>query len=320
MKPVLTAFALVAVVEAMLVSAPARAADVAAPATSPTWTFPHDVNDVALPAQFVNGVIVIRMTVGAQSRGIDMSLDTGAGFNILDTAVMASIENATVAESPLTITDVQFGTATLHNVQFASRSFARRYGTDTRIVGVLGFGFLESAVVKIDYEHETVHLINPDGFTVPKTAAVLELDPTSKVPIVSATIGKASGRSFIIDTGASTVVAFPRLAKANPEEFTAQQELRDDAQSTYYRSFWPLCGEIRQNPYAVSHVTLGTVGIREWTVWKPDDKSCFAPAGIDGLIGYDFLRLFNVYIDYPNNRVILEPNTLYEAATNTIKW
>jgi hypothetical protein len=59
--------------------------------------------------------------------------------------------------------------------------------------------------------------------------------------------------------------------------------------------------------------------VRNWTVWKPDDKSCFTPPGIDGLIGYDFLRLFTVYIDYSNDRVILEPNKLYDVATNTIK-
>ena len=284
---------------------------------APAWTFSTGVSDVELPAKFFNGVIVIRMTVGG--RGLDMLLDSGTGFNIMDPAVISSIATPDASASLFTIAEAQFGSAALHNIRFAPRSFERRYGTDQRVVGILGFNFLQSAVVKIDYEHESVHVINPAAFSPPREGAVLALDPTARVPLVSASIGTASGTSFIIDTGAATVVVFPRLAKANPNEFTVKQELRDDAQTKYFRSFWPVCGEIQQNPYAISQISVGEVGIRDWTVWKPDDKSCFSPPGIDGLIGYDFLRLFNVYIDYASNRVILEPNKLYEIATNTIK-
>ena len=285
--------------------------------TPPSWTFPPGVNDIELPAQFLNGVIVVRMNVGG--RGVDLNLDTGTSFNVMDPAVIASLADPATTGYPFTLAEAKFGSATLHNITFASRAFDRRYGTDKRVVGILGFNFLQSAIVKIDYEHESVHVVNPAAFDPPHDAVVLELDPTARVPLVSASIGTAMGSAFMIDTGATTVVVFARLAKAYPNEFTATQELRDDAQTTYYRSFWPLCGEIQQKPYAVSQVALGKVGVRNWTVWKPEDKSCFTPPGIDGLIGYDFLRLFNVYIDYSNDRVILEPNKLYDVATNTIK-
>ncbi len=58
--------------------------------------------------------------------------------------------------------------------------------------------------------------------------------------------------------------------------------------------------------------------MRDWVVWKPDERSCFQTSW-DGLVGYDFLRLFSVYFDYPRSRVILEPNALYRSASNTIK-
>jgi len=286
-------------------------------ATAPSWSFPPGVSDIELPAQFLNGVIVVRMNVGG--RGVDLSLDTGTSFNVMDPAVISSLTVPATTGFPFSLAEAQFGSATLHNITFASRPFDRRYGTDKRIVGILGFNFLQSAIVKIDYEHESVHVLDPAMFNPPPDAVVLELDPTARVPLVSASIGTATGTSFMIDTGASTVVVFARLAKAYPNEFTADQELKDDAQTMYYRSFWPVCGEIQQKPYAVSQVSLGRLGVRNWTVWKPEDKSCFTPPGIDGLIGYDFLRLFNVYIDYSNDRVILEPNKLYDIATNTIK-
>jgi len=286
-------------------------------AAPPSWTFPPGVGDIELPAQFLNGVIIVRMSVAG--RGVDLSLDTGTSFNVMDPAVISSLADPSTTSFPFTLAEAQFGSATLHNITFISRAFDRRYGTDKRVVGILGFNFLQSAIVKIDYEHESVHIVNPLTFSPPPDAVVLELDPTARVPLVAASIGTATGTSFMIDTGATTVVVFARLAKAYPNEFTANQELKDDAQTMYYRSFWPLCGEIQQKPYAVSQVSLGKLGVRNWTVWKPEDKSCFTPPGIDGLIGYDFLRLFNVYIDYSNDRVILEPNKLYDVATNTIK-
>ena len=281
----------------------------------PLWTFPSGAKEIELPAKFRNGAIIIRMIVG--QRGVDMAVDTGSGLNFIDPSLIATATD--LSQSIPTIATARFGEAELHDIQFATRRFYRHYDKDTEVVGILGYGFFLSAVVKIDYEHESLRIIDPSTFVVPDGAAVVHIDPTNRVPIVTASIGSATGSSFILDTGAATVVVFPRLAYANPDAFTKQQELKDDAQTIYYRTFWPLCGEIRQNPYAVSQVTLGSVGVRDWIVWKPDDKSCFQPNGIDGLIGYDFLRLFNVYVDYPDSRIILEPNKLYEAATNTIK-
>ena len=295
---------------------PAAGSTPAVPAAA-SWTFPPGVSDIELPAQFLNGVIIVRMTVGG--RGVDLSLDTGTSFNVMDPAVVASLADPATTDFPFTLRQVQFGSATMSNISFASRAFDRRYGTDRRIVGILGFNFLQSAIVKIDYEHEAVHIIDPASFELPQDVAVLELNPTARVPLVSASIGAAQGSSFMIDTGAATVVVFEQLAKLYPNEFTAAHELKDDAQTMYYRSFWPVCGEIQQKPYAVSQVSLGKLGVRDWTVWKPESKSCFAPQGIDGLIGYDILRLFTVYVDYANNRVILEPNKLYQVATNTFK-
>jgi len=284
---------------------------------SPLWEFPPGRDDVVLPAHFLpNGAIIIRMT--ANGRGLDLLLDTGAP-DIIDASVASSLQDGSSPASPLVLSSVRFGDATLHDARFRVGSFYRREATDTRIVGVLGYEFLQRAVVKIDYEHESIHLLNPSSFVVPAGAAALALSPLNRVPVVAATVGTAKGAAFIIDTGATTVVVFPELARANPAEFTAQTLLKDDASSTYFRFFWPVCGEIQQDPYAVSQVVVGSVGLRDWVVWKPQDTSCFQPKGLDGLIGYDFLRFFNVYVDYPMHLLVLEPNSTYETATNTVK-
>jgi hypothetical protein len=35
---------------------------------------------------------------------------------------------------------------------------------------------------------------------------------------------------------------------------------------------------------------------------------------MDGLVGYAFLHYFNLYIDYQNSRIVLEPNDQFRAA------
>ncbi len=290
------------------------AADTSAGAT---WVLPAGSTDVSVPARFLNGVIVLRLNVAG--RGLDVALDTGFGFDMLDKSVFDSMAPAKSGDQSLVIADAQLGPAQVQGLSFESGSFYRHYDNGLSVVGVLGYDFLANEVVKIDYDHESVEIIPPSDFVVPPDAAQFPVTAGDKVPVVEAKIGDVTGSSFVIDTGATTVVAFPQLANVDPDVFSASHELKDDAQNIYYRSFWPLCGQIQQVPYSVPEVSMGSVGVRDWAVWKVGDNSCFQPKGLDGLIGYDFLRLFDVYIDYPDSRIVLEPNSVYKNAPNTVK-
>lgn len=296
---------------------PARAADTIAPGS---FVFPSGSNDVALPAQirYSNGEIVVRMTING--RGYDMLLDTGSPSNALDHSVVERLGLAVGSDKSFVFDEVAFGDVKVRQLRFFSRSFYRQREDGTTIVGIVGYDFLRNAVVKIDYDRGTVNVIEPSSFREPaEGTAQFALQPSSRVPVIAARIGNAEGASFVVDSGATTVVVFPRLAKNYPDEFTPKQELQDTGEDSYFRSFWPSCGKITQKPYAVSAIAVGAVGIRDWAVWKPDDNSCFNPEGLDGLLGYDFLRLFTLYVDYPSNRIIFEPNDRYKTAPNTFK-
>jgi len=291
------------------------------PAATPpaaTWVFPPGVTDLTIPTRFsTTGEIAIRMTVNG--RGLDLTLDTGMDRNMLDSSVFNAIALQQAGDSSATITTVQFGGATMRGLPVNKGSFFRRDEDGNLIVGVLGYDFLKAAVVKIDYDHQQVHIIDPTAFHAPQPAMQYSLYPEDRIPLVSATVGAATGGSFVIDTGATAFAVFPRLVLGNPHAFTSYQELSHDTQASYYRFFWPLCGHIEMTPYSVGQVRVENVGVKNWVVWSVPQSSCFATKRLDGLIGYDFLRLFNVYIDYPGNLVILEPNEVYKSAPNAIK-
>lgn len=291
------------------------------PATAPpaaTWVFPPGIPDLTIPARFSStGEIAIRMTVNG--RGLDLTLDTGMDRDMLDSSVFTALALHQTDDSTATIDTVRFGGATMRGLAINKGSFFRRDENGNLIVGVLGYDFLKAAVVKIDYDHQQIHIINPVAFHPPQPAMVYSLYPEDRIPLVSASVGGATGGSFVIDTGATAFAVFPRLVLGNPHAFTSYQELSHDTQVSYYRFFWPLCGHVEMTPYSVDQVRVENVGVKNWVVWSVPPSSCFATKRLDGLIGYDFLRLFNVYIDYPGNLVILEPNAVYKNAPNAIK-
>ena len=286
------------------------------PSPSPTasWVFPDGAGSVVLPARFFQyGDIVVRMTVNG--RGFDLSLDTGMSYNALDASVLDSMG---FSGQSVVFDSVSFGSAHMRELPFARGSFYRHEQDGSLIVGLLGYDFLKAAVVEIDYDHQQVRIIQPSAFHPPPGSMQYQLFSDETVPLVSADIGNAEGGSFVIDTGATTVTVFPRFVLNNRASFTSSQVLKSGEEFHYFQFFWPLCGHTELTPYSVTQVKVESVGVRNWVVWYAPPESCFAIKRLDGLIGYDFLRLFTVYVDYPQNLVVLEPNEAYKGAPNTL--
>jgi predicted aspartyl protease len=281
----------------------------------PSWVFPAGATSVVLPARFLSrGDIIVRMNVNG--RGLDLSLDTGTSYDALDSSVFSSMR----LPAPTAVFDsISFGPAQMHALPFVEGSFYRHAEDGSLIVGLLGYDFLKEAVVEIDYDHQRLRVIQPSAFRAPPGSMEYPIYSDETVPLVSAAIGHAMGGSFVIDTGATTVVVFPRFVVNNKSSFTAAQVQVANQEVQSFRFFWPLCGHIEMIPYSVPQMKVETVGVHDWVVWAVPSGSCFALKRLDGLIGFDFLRLFNVYIDYPQNQVILEPNAVYKNAPNSIK-
>jgi hypothetical protein len=311
-------FAFCAAVALFKASAALAATQATLPATPPTpgWVFPAGTTSAILPARFLpHGEVVVRMTV--RGRGLDLLLDTGMSEDRLDSSIFDWLGLG--REQSAVLHAVFFGPIQMRELPFVEGSFFRQDEDGALIVGLLGYDFLKEAVVKIDYDHQQVRIIQPAAFKIPTPSMQYPLYPDDTVPMVSATVGQASGGSFIVDTGATAVVVFPRLFLNNRRSFTLEPDMESAQGFQYFKSFWPICGHIDMEPYSVDQMRVETVGIRGWVVWAVPTDTCFSTRRLDGLIGFDFLRLFNVYVDYPQNLVILEPNAAYKSAPNTIK-
>ena len=273
--------------------------------------FPAGVETVRLPARIANDRIYVRLDV--MGRGLDFLLDTGASALTIDQSVVRELGLVvrgrvaqTVAGSFFTgrviVPTVGIGPLAMHDVVFRTVPLASNESHGTRIVGLLGFDFLASCGIKIDYARGTVDAVRSGAFIAPAATTPLTVRLNSGTPVVRATIGEATGDDFILDTGAAfSYVLFQRFARAHPEAASVSGDGR-----VRYGS--GVGGSLSFRSIAAKRVELGT-----WAFGDAIGVEALSPNALgfdneDGLIGADILKLFTVYLDYATRHVYLTPN------------
>ena len=72
-------------------------------------------------------------------------------------------------------------------------------------------------------------------------------------------------------------------------------------------------GYVKAYPVQVKQVVFG-VPFSEFIVVVVDPQSHWGGQDMDGLVGYAFLHYFNLYFDYQDSRIMLEPNEQFHNA------
>ncbi|GAC1522515.1 MAG: hypothetical protein NVS2B8_03800 [Vulcanimicrobiaceae bacterium] len=287
-------------------------AEVAVPRDRRTLVeFPAGLETVRLPARIENDRIYVRLEI--MGRGLDFLLDTGSAALTIDESVLRALgipvrgrATQTVAGSFATgraiVPAVSIGALTMRDVVFRTVPFASNEARSTRVVGLLGFDFLASCGIRIDYARGTVDAQRPGTLEPPPGIVGLDVRLNAGTPVARATVGTATGDDFIIDTGAAfSYVLFQRFARAHPEAATLSGDGR-------VRSGTGVGGSLSFRSVTTKRITLGA--------WSFDDAvgvEALSPFALgfdneDGLIGADILKLFTVYLDYAANRMYLAPN------------
>ena len=294
--------------------------ELAIPPTRSPLHFPDGITHVRLPARIENGSIIVRASVNG--RGLDFKLDSGTSGIALDVDVARQLGLKRFGESTHTVAgtfeaanalvpQLRIGDLTLDDVSVSALPFHYQQDRETKVVGLLGYDFLAGAVVKVDYFDGTVDAYDPASFVPPSgTVYPLPLKLDDAVPTVSASLGGAAGNDFIVDTGSTLVVLFQGFAQKHSAELPAVSYTI--ANKTYY----PLVtaegvgGLFQLQPATVKHFVAGA-SLDDFRVYDiVDSVADFQGEDQNGLIGYQFLRYFDVYFDYKDSLVLLQPNPL----------
>jgi len=269
--------------------------------------FPAGTRTVRLPARIENGRIYVRLTIAG--RGLDFLLDSGAAAISIDARLarrlgLQAYGRATqtvagsFAASRLIATQVGIGPLTMHDVVMRAIPISMREGTATRVVGLLGFDFLDAVALRVDYANGTVDASRPGSSAPPVGAVPLDVRLGSQIPVTRATVGAASGNDFILDTGAEfSLVLFQRFTHAHPD---LAIPLRADA-----RLGAGIGGAMAYRMLVPQRLILGPVMFEALPSAEAVSPNALGFNDEDGLIGGDVLRRFTLYLDYATNRVWL---------------
>jgi len=279
--------------------------------------FPTGVTSVALPAREHNLKFYVRVNVG--NRGLDFLVDTGASGIFIDESVVRELglktygtySNAANAgrfkATSAIVPEMKIGDLSLRDVVVnTAPDLGEGDGMTFKAVGFLGFDFIASLVLKMDYEHGTVTALDPDTFTPPVDPMLnaLEVRLGTGAPLADVTINGALGERFTIDTGADGgVLVFDYFARRHPE---ALVDVSHGFTGPPVR-FSGVGGDFDTKRYELASVRVGRVNYQNFIADVVTSSQAYG-GNEDGLIGSTFLNLYTLYTDYQNSMLYFVPN------------
>jgi predicted aspartyl protease len=289
-------------------------ADVAIPQIAhPLVDYPAGVNRVDLPAVFEpSGHIVVRLSI--RGRGLDFLLDTGSANITLDPAVAHDIglsvtkkgvssQNAGRFDTGVAIVpQIDIGQLHMHNAAVAILPLAFEEG-EVKTVGLLGFDFLCESGITIDYEHHEVVAERYGTYTPPQAPHVIALTIRlgAQVPMTSVNVNGAIAERIMLDTGAAgPFMLFDFFARRHPEALP-------EGLGDHSVAFRGAGGAFDAKTVTLDTFRLGNVNFTHFTGYRVTSAASYT-FDQDGVIGPDFLKFFDVHLDYPNGMIYLVPN------------
>ena len=272
------------------------------PASRRVVEFPERQTTVRLPVRFVNGLAVVRVIVGRA--GYDFLLDSGAAGIVIDPFVVEQqgFERygqrmgstlGTFPESTTIVPQMTIGGLRMRNVVTRVVQIPFHLDNHTRVAGLLGFDFFADAVVHIDLDKSLAEAIAPDRFHAPPDASSVTVALDDKTPAVRARAGTANGR-VVLDTGANRTVfesTFAERGDFSPVRLATTMHVRG------------MGGFANAEPTRVPTFELGGIYTRQATA--DVSNADLGTEDVDGIIGTDLLRSYDLWFDYRLNAVYL---------------
>jgi predicted aspartyl protease len=278
--------------------------------------FPPGVDSVALPTVFArSNHMYVRLMV--EGRGYDFLLDSGASGITVDPSAVAQMhlktfdqmENSANAgridTATARIDTLSIGPLTMHDV-IVSEVPMTENEADVKGVGLLGFDFLAELGVAIDYDHKTVTVHRYGTYSLPsdKTTNVIPIRLDTQQPSVTAKINGALAERIVLDTGGfGPFLLFDYFTRRHPEALVDKNAMGLRVRPMQLRG---VGGIIGTRAYDLPEIDLGSVRYVDFIGWVVTSKSY--GGNQDGLFGPDFLKVYDVFFDYPNGQVALTLN------------
>jgi hypothetical protein len=278
--------------------------------------FLQGVTSVVLPLNYDRdaGKFIVRMMVG--DRGLDFEIDTGASgiyitsdvareLGLKEYGKYSNAANAGRFTSTHTIVpEIAIGSLKMHDVAVDTIPDIDEGGGDRKVVGLLGFDFIDSIGLKLDYQNGIATAYDLDSFSVPAAPRMIDLKVrlSSYTPETTIAVNGAVGTHWTIDSGGAGAVLITdyfrrRFPGAAVDENGVVRPTKLEG----------VGGDFGANYVNLASFTIGNVTFKHYGAYVLSDARLYSGES-DGIVGPDLLRLFTVYIDYNENAMRLIPN------------
>lgn len=291
--------------------------------------FPAGKATTLIPVRILDGAIVVRVQIAG--RGVDLQVDSGASGIFLDRGLVDALHLQTFGDSTpdksgryapahAVLPDMQIGDLHMRNLIVNSLPWYYEPSDDTQVEGLIGYDFLASGFVKLDYLNQTLTVSDWNDVALPAGQSfIVPAALDDRVPTAGARVGSDVGDHFVVDTGDSFgIFIFRRFADAHPEDVSDSGAGKQLRYVLPFVSALGVGGEINVTPTQVRAFHFGGVGFDNFVLFVADRSDAFGMSDDDGLVGWGFLEFFDVYFDYHNYRIVLQPNKLLLRVTKQI--
>jgi predicted aspartyl protease len=305
---------LLGLVASLVGLSPLRADDADAPNGDVSFTFAHG-NSAVIPCKFILNSLLIQVPT-PDKKFVYLLFDTGANAPMISREFAEKMRIRSGGEVPamgigqdITVSgvstgiDFSLGGLTFHGAHWIilpSSTLEANYGLP--VVGVLGMDLLKDLVVRIDFPAETIEFRRRSAFQSPAGAVDLPLTPSDEGYLVEATMqsGATSATGhFLIDTGNNGTLELSRRFQDRHPELSFSAFARNGANG--------VGGTLLTSEAICPALSLGSFSLRDSLV-DLDQTAQGVEADIDGIIGNEIWRRFNLVFDLPDNELYLQKN------------
>ena len=275
--------------------------------------------DVTIDTDF--GLVLLDVSVN-DGEPRTFILDTGFEFSVIDAGIAAELGLAvsdpdTIPQpgGPLEVGRVEGVRLGLPGDEFAPRTLRAvpiSPGWSVigrKFAGILGHDVLAERVWVIDYEGRRLRTY-PASFEPAVAGAELPVEVIAAEPFVSAEIEQEGGRRipgrFKLDTGSTDVAGLNR-------NFLRDSMILEPQQATRPVPGFAVGGETTGILFRVAALRIGDYAISRPVIGATLSSGGFEDRADAGTLGGELLRRFTLTLDYPRDRILLEPNGLFHT-------
>lgn len=303
----------------LAIGVPVNPSEVAIPASRPLV---HVAGSTSVPVTMSEDELVVPVML--QGRKVDFILDSGSAGIAIDKDVVEALhiqkygkftgETAgTYSDSDVILPIMSVGSLTFSDVHAESLPFLTMSQNGIPIAGLLGYDFLRDAVWHIDYVKGTLDAADPGTFVPPAGAHAFPVTFDDFVPTLQATLAEAEVPALIVDTGAGRSALFSNYADRHARAIIdLGLGTQMEASYPFVDTFTGVGGRVETRPIQAGPFAVGPWTFPKWLFDVTQDAPAFEFEDYDGLLGQDFLRNFDVYLDYAHAKIYLVPNDRFK--------